>query len=129
MAVTCVDLIGPDWLPGILVVTHGDDEDVDFDPQLSIDNPTGSQFKGHFEGDTTPPFDVECTPINTNKLRIGFLRTHNDGSTTRYDGKVIRLPSRRGSVGVVRGTFRRTTIHADRTNTVTVGDWETERPT
>src|SRR5215510_14301431 len=97
--VKCIDLIGPDWLPGILIVTHGQDEDVDFDPILEISDPSGSQPVGHFRGDNNS-FNVDCTPINPNKLRINFVRIHNDGTTTTYDGKVVRFPSPRGSVGV-----------------------------
>ena len=126
---TCNDLIGPDWLPGILLIPHGpDDEEVLFDPQLAISNPSGTQLIGQFLGDTRP-FNIECDPINPNKLKIGFTRTHNDGTTTRYDGRVVRLPPNRGSVGIVRGRFRRPAVGPGPANVVVNGDWETEKPT
>lgn len=119
----CRDIVGDDWIVGLLVVDSTDE--VIFDPPLEITD-TGSEFRGIFRDDNHD-FHVDCDETGS-KTVIKFTRTHNDGTTTDYKGTVVEFGDR-GTVGIIRGKFKRKTLRQDRTLAEKNGDWETERPT
>jgi hypothetical protein len=121
----CNDLIGADWIPGLLVVDGGDE--VIIDPPLEISNPSGSQLVGVFSEAGETEFNVTCRETGP-VLMINFTRVHPDGrTTTDYRGRVVGFGDR-AFVGVIRGRFQRNTLRDGRLVPIN-GDWETERPT
>jgi hypothetical protein len=122
----CADIIGR-WIESILVVDTTDD--VIVDPPLRIFTVTAGKFMGRFTGDAAD-FDVDCK-TNGPQTTIEFTRTHPDGTTTKYSGRVVSFGSR--GVGIIRGRFERNTpaiLARERAIlAMTNGDWETEKPT
>jgi hypothetical protein len=123
---TCADIIGR-WIESILVVDTSDD--ILVDPPMRIFTVADGTVKGRFTGDHVD-FDVNCR-TNGQRTTIDFTRTHTDGTTTTYEGRVVSFGSR--GVGVIRGRFVRNmpALLAEELNllTSTNGDWETEKPT
>jgi hypothetical protein len=121
---SCNDTIGDDWIRGLLVVDSTDE--VMIDPELEISNPSGSQLVGVFRAPDERPFDIECRETGSTTM-ISFTRTHPDGTTTEYRGRVISFGDR-AFVGIIRGRFSRDILRESRRVRIN-GDWETERPT
>lgn len=123
----CADIVGR-WIESILVVDTTDV--VIVDPPMRILTLSGERFTGRFTGDTAD-FEGECT-TSGQKALIEIRRTHPDGTTTKYNGRVVGFGSR-GVAGIIRGRFERNTperlARERKIRAVTNGDWETEKPT
>lgn len=121
--ITCDQMIGDDWLEGILVADGS--EEIMMDPQLLVT--FDGTLKGEFRDTGEDPFVITCA-VTGSRLSVSFTRTHTDGTTTDYRGKAVDI-NPRGVVGIIKGRFTRRTLRAENTLVVTNGDWETERPT
>ena len=112
-----------------LLFIDGTDNTLD-DPILRILQPPDASgvFSGRFDGDTAD-FTGQCTPHGQQTV-IVITRTHTDGTSTTYRGRVVRVPPRNKTF--IRGRFVRTMPNAAgrvAELSVVTGDWETEQPT
>jgi hypothetical protein len=122
----CEDIAGPNWFPGLLVVTGT--RRVIIDPRFDV-TLVGTTLVGRFRGTGETDFPISCTDLGDGILQISFRRNHPDGlTTTDYSGIVVDFLTR-ARLGVIEGTFERTTFVEGSENLTLAGDWETERPT